>query len=598
MGTVCSRRDIDFLLHEVLDVTSLVGRERYAMHDRVAFDAAIDLAFRLAEERLQPHASLADADEPHVVDGRVVQIAETGAALEALREAGFFAATVDEEQGGMQLPFVIGQACAAFFKGANVSTTGYLLLTRAAANLLEAHGTPDQKQRYMLAMNAGRFFGTMCLSEPDVGSSLADIRTRAMPRGDGTYAIRGNKMWISGGEHELSETIVHLVLAKLPDAPPGARGISLFIVPRHRLDGDGNPGEDNNVVLAGLNHKMGYRGITNCLLNFGESGETIGELVGEPHRGLAYMFHMMNEARIGVGLGATMLGYGGYLASLAYARERRQGRPLDGRDPHAPPIAIVEHPDVRRMLLQQKAYVEGGLALGLWCGLLVDEQKTAPEASARDHARRLLDILTPIAKAWPSEFCLEANKLAIQVLGGAGYTRDFPVERLYRDNRLNPIHEGTNGIQALDLLGRKAVMEEGACFDALGAEITAMTGQARDAGLDKEAQAVECAWDATSAAREATVQRMAQQGLAAALANATTFLHGFGHVVVTALWLRQAVVASRALPSASDGDADFYHGKVQAMRYMVRHELHLARAWLQATLTGDATVLETAAEWL
>ncbi len=597
MSQVCNRRDLDFLLHEVLAVESLLERPRYAMHDRLSLDAVLALAFRLAEEELAPHAALADVREPEVVDGRVVQIPETAAALAVLREAGFFAATVSEDEGGMQLPFVVGQACMALFKGANVSTSGYLLLTRAAANLLEAHGSPEQKRRYMMPMNAGRFFGTMCLSEPDVGTSLADIRTRAVPRGDGTYALRGNKMWISGGEHELSETIIHLVLAKLPDAPPGARGISLFIVPRHRLDAQGNPGEDNNVVLAGLNHKMGYRGITNCLLNFGESGETVAELVGEPHRGLAYMFHMMNEARIGVGLGATMLGYGGYLASLAYARERRQGRPLDARDPAAPPVAIVEHPDVRRMLLQQKAYVEGGLMLGLWCGLLVDEQKTAPKETAREHARRLLDILTPVAKAWPSEFCLEANKQAIQVLGGCGYTRDFPVERLYRDNRLNPIHEGTNGIQALDLLGRKAVMEEGACFAALGSEIAAMANDAAGAGLAAEARLLEEAWEAVAAARAASVDHAEVHGAAAGLANATAFLYGFGHVVVTALWLRQGAVAVRALERGSEEEA-FYRGKLQAMRYMVRHELHLARAWLHTTLTADATVLETAADWL
>ncbi|MGY8997430.1 MAG: acyl-CoA dehydrogenase family protein, partial [Alphaproteobacteria bacterium] len=353
MSTVCSRRDLQFLLYEMLDAGALAERERYAMHDRMSFDAVIDLAFRLADEQLQPHAAKADVEEPHVVDGKVVQIPETGAALEQLRDAGFFSSTVAEDLGGMQLPFTIGQACAALFKGANVSTTGYLLLTRAAANLLEAFGTKDQKRRYMMPMNEGRFFGTMCLSEPDVGSSLADIRTRATPRDDGTYAIKGNKMWISGGAQEISENIVQLVLAKLPDAPPGVKGISLFVVPKFCLDDDGNPGAWNNIELAGLNHKMGYRGITNCLLNFGENGETIGELVGEPHRGLIAMFHMMNEARIGVGLGATMSGYSGYLHALAYARDRKQGRPLDGRDPTTPPIPIIEHPDVRRMLLQQ-----------------------------------------------------------------------------------------------------------------------------------------------------------------------------------------------------------------------------------------------------
>jgi len=598
MSTVCSRRDLEFLLYEVFGADRLTERQRYAMHDRVSFDAVLDLAFRLSDEQLQPHAAKADAEEPHVADGKVSQIPETAAALEQLREAGFFAATVDEELGGMQLPFTIGQACMALFKGANVSTTGYMLLTRAAANLLEAHGTDDQKRRYMMPMNEGRFFGTMCLSEPDVGSSLADIRTRAEPRGDGTYAIRGKKMWISGGDQEISETIVHLVLAKLPDAPPGVKGISLFIVPKHRLDGDGHPAEPNHVALAGLNHKMGYRGITNCLLNFGETGETVGELVGEPHRGLIYMFHMMNEARIGVGLGATMLGYSGYLHALAYARDRKQGRPLEGRDPTSPAIPIVEHPDVRRMLLQQKAYVEGGLALGLWCGLLVDEQKTAPDEADRERASRLLDIVTPVAKAWPSEFGLEANKLAIQVHGGYGYTRDFPVERLYRDNRLNPIHEGTNGIQGLDLLGRKAVMNEGACFDALAREIRAMASEADAAGCSDESDAVRAAWEDVAATLGEARARLGEGHLARALANATTFLNGFGHVVVTALWLRQAAAAKSGHDDARGDDAAFYRGKVQAMRYMVNHELAAARAWLRPTALGDATVLNTDPGWL
>lgn len=438
----------------------------------------------------------------------------------------------------------------------------------------------------------------MCLSEPEAGSSLADIRTRAVPRGDGTYAIRGNKMWISGGDHELSETIVHLVLAKLPDPPPGVKGISLFIVPKHRLDACGNPAESNNVRLAGLNHKMGYRGTTNCLLNFGEDGETVGELVGEPHRGLIYMFHMMNEARIGVGLGATMAGYAGYVESLAYARERRQGRRLDGRDAGSPPVAIVEHPDVRRMLLRQKAYVEGGLALGMWCGTLVDDQMTAPIEAERLHARRLLDILTPVAKAWPSEFGLEANKLAIQVLGGCGYTRDFPVERLYRENRLNLIHEGTNGIQGLDLLGRKAVMDDGACFAALDGEVATVIGAAREAGFEAEADATTSAWAAVGAARAAAAQRLADGMTTSALANATTFLDAFGHVVVAVCWLRQASVAAASLPEAQDDDVAFYRGKIQAMRYMVHHELPVARAWLGLTQAGEPTVLATEADWL
>ncbi len=315
-------------------------------------------------------------------------------------------------------------------------------------------------------MYEGRFFGTMCLSEPHAGSSLGDIRCSAEPIGNGDYRIRGSKMWISGGEHELSENIVHLVLAKLPDAPPGVKGISLFLVPRLRPDGDDGH-HDNHVVLAGLNHKMGQRGIVNRLLNFGEGGDCIGQLVGEPNRGLAQMFHMMNEARLEVGLGSVAVAYAGYRHSLAYAAQRPQGRHPDQRDPATGQVMIIEHADVRRMLLRQKSIVEGGLALCLYAARLVDEERTASLNEGRHDAHLLLELLTPVCKAWCSHYGLQANELAIQVLGGYGYTRDYPVERLYRDNRINPIHEGTNGIQSIDLLGRKVALQDGAAMRRL-----------------------------------------------------------------------------------------------------------------------------------
>ena len=324
-------------------------------------------------------------------------------------------------------------------------------------------------------MLAGRFSGTMCLSEPQAGSSLADIVTRAESRDDGTYRLFGSKMWISGGDHELTENIVHLVLAKIPGGPAGTKGISLFVVPKFLVDADGNIGQRNDVVLAGLNHKMGFRGITNTVLNFGEGrfrpgGEpgAVGYLVGEPHRGITYMFRMMNEARLGIGMGAVALGYTGYLKSLEYARERPQGRPVTASDPSTPQVPIIDHPDVKRMLLAQKSYVEGALALGLYCARLVDLAHSAETDEERDTTTLLLDILTPVAKSWPSQWCLEANNLAIQVLGGYGYTREYDVEQHYRDNRLNPIHEGTHGIQSLDLLGRKVTQRNGASLVAVG----------------------------------------------------------------------------------------------------------------------------------
>ena len=441
MSILLSRADLDFLLYDWLEVDELTHRERYADHSRETFDATLDLAEAIATEHFLPHNKKADANEPRFENGKVAMIPEVGAALNHYCEAGLLAAQADAEDGGMQLPCTIGSAAFAYFKAANTGTAAYAMLTTAAANLLRKHGTPEQIARFVAPMREGRFFGTMCLSEPQAGSSLADITTRAEPQEDGSYRLFGTKMWISGGEHELSETIVHMVLAKIPGGPAGSRGISLFVVPKHIVGDDGTVGERNDVVLAGLNHKMGYRGTTNTLLNFGEGAfvpggkpGAIGWLVGEENGGLPAMFFMMNEARIGVGLGAVALGYTGYLRALTYAKERPQGRPLGVRDQTTRQCAIIEHPDVRRMLLASKSYVEGALAFALYCARLVDDERTG-DARTKHEAQALLDLLTPIAKSWPSQWCLAANDLAIQIHGGSGYTRDYDVEQLYRDNR-------------------------------------------------------------------------------------------------------------------------------------------------------------------
>lgn len=440
-----NRRDLDFYLHEMLQAESLCGHRLYAEHSRETFDAMLDTAQRVAEEQFANHNAKADANEPHIKDGKVVLVPEVKQAVAAYIDNGFLSATFAEAHGGLQLPFIVSQAIAWFFHAANCCTVGYPFLSQAASNLLAAHASKAQQDRYMRPMIAGRFFGTMCLSEPQAGSSLSDIRTTATPTGDGRYKLSGTKMWISGGEHELGENIVHLVLARIPGGPPGTKGISLFIVPRYRLDADGNPAEKNNVVLAGLNHKMGYRGTVNTLLNFGEGGDCYGELIGEEHKGLSYMFHMMNEARIAVGFNAAVQGCSAFQYSLEYARERPQGRSFTDRDATQPQLAIVEHPDVKRMLLTQKAFGEGAAALCLYGARLVDERAASEDADQRQALLLELEILTPIIKAWSSHFCLEANYWALQILGGYGYTRDYPVEQIYRDNRLNPIHEGTNG---------------------------------------------------------------------------------------------------------------------------------------------------------
>ena len=412
------RRDLAFLLYEVLDVEALTRTQRYAQHDRMVFDSVLDTAEAIARDHFATHAATVDQAEPQF-DGQTVSIIpEVKTALDAYVSAGLMGATLDEQLGGLQLPMTIGQSCQAILSAANISTTAYPFLTIGAGNMLAAFGSNWQKETFLAPMVEGRFFGTMCLSEPQAGSSLADIITRAEPTDEGYYKVTGSKMWISGGDHQLSDNIVHMVLAKIPGSPPGVIGISLFAVPKKRVTDGGGLGDDNNVRLAGLNHKMGYRGTVNALLNFGESGETRGYLVGEPHKGLSYMFHMMNEARIGVGLGAAAIGYAGYQASLDYAKERPQGRHPDVKDPGSKQVAIIEHADVKRLLLSQKAAVEGGLCLVLYCARLVDDLKVAQSEDERKRLTLMLDLLTPVAKSWPSEFCLEANKHAIQVLGG------------------------------------------------------------------------------------------------------------------------------------------------------------------------------------
>ncbi|WP_406229513.1 acyl-CoA dehydrogenase [Nocardia sp. NBC_01009] len=595
-STLISRRDLDFLLYEWLRVEELTALPRFTEHSKDTFDGFLDLCEDLATRHFAPHNKRGDANEPTFDGERVTIIPEVKAAVEAFSKANLIGAAMDEEIGGLQLPATVEAAGFSWFQAANVGTTGYLFLTVGNANLLAAHGTPDQIDRFVKPMVEGRFTGTMCLSEPQAGSSLADIVTRAEPRSDGTYRLFGSKMWISGGDHELTDNIVHLVLAKIPGGPAGTKGISLFIVPKFLVEDDGSLGRRNDVALAGLNHKMGYRGTTNTVLNFGEGkhapdGEpgAVGYLIGEPHRGLSYMFHMMNEARLGVGLGATALGYTGYLKSLDYARERRQGRPVTAKDPAAPQVPIIEHADVRRMLLAQKAYVEGALALLLYCNRLVDLRRTAIDPQTQRDNTLLLEILTGVAKSWPSQWCLEANNLAIQVHGGYGYTREYDVEQHYRDNRLNPIHEGTHGIQGLDLLGRKVIQHDGAGLRLLAGRIEQTVMAAAEAGGE---------WTEFGGQLDAAWQRLltvtgwmfGSGDIAAAMANSSVYLEAFGHIVVAWIWLEQALAAhGRA--------GDFYEGKRAAARYFFRYELPRTGPQLDLLELMDRTTLDMQDAW-
>ena len=597
---IVSRRDIEFFLYEMFDIESLTTRERYQDHDRESFDAAIDVAQAIAEKYYLPIQSKVDRYEP-TFDGKNVHIIpEIKEGLDAVIKAGLTAPTTDYEMGGMQLPQIAASGAFAYLSAAASTSLGYLSLTGANCNLIEAYGTPEQIEKWVIPQREGRFFGTMAMTEPGAGSGLGDLTTSAIKDADGTYRVKGNKIWISGGDHDLSENIVHLVLARVKGAAKGVKGISLFIVPKFLVNDDGTVGQSNEVALAGLFHKMGGRGHTSTALSFGEQDGAVAYLVGEENKGLMYMFHMMNEARILVGTGAALTALTGFQYSLNYAKERPQGRLLSSKDPLSAPVNIIEHPDVRRMLLTQKAYSEGAYALCLYGHQLVDDEKTAATETERKRASTILDFLTPIIKSWPSEWGPKSNDLAIQVLGGHGYVNEHPVEMFYRDNRLNPIHEGTTGIQSLDLLCRKVPMNDFKGYQTFLSEMYATVDTAKSVvGLELYAQQLKDALDNLQQVTTAVMAASKVQNIDMVFSNSVSYLNMFGHITIAWLWLRQAEVATLKLAEAPHSDDEkFYNGKIQAMKYFFNSELPLTYHWGNLVKDIDSTSFDTHPDWL
>jgi alkylation response protein AidB-like acyl-CoA dehydrogenase len=599
MTELIDRPLLDFLLHDWLRLGDVLARPEFAEHSRDSVGAMLDTAEKTAMAHFLPFFKKADREEPYQDEDGAHVIPEVRGAIMAYAEAGFAAAPFPVALGGLGVPLVVHNAAMAYFNAANTALAGYSMLSVGNAGILGEYGTKAQTETFMAPQLEGRWTGTMALSEPQAGSSLADILCRAVADGEDVlgarYRIFGTKMWISGGDHDAADNIVHLVLAKIPGPDgklaPGTRAISIFVVPKYLPDG-----ERNDVVLAGLNHKMGNRGTTNTLLNFGEAAKfrpqggagAVGWRVGEVGQGLAIMFRMMNEARIGVGLGATMAGYRGFRLALDYARVRPQGRPAGSRDVASRPVPIIEHADVKRMLLACKAYSEGALALILYCSKLVDDSRTAPSAQAREAAEAVLGLLTPVAKTWPSEYALAANDIAIQVHGGYGYTRDFDVEQLYRDNRLNPIHEGTTGIQALDLLGRKIFRDQGRAFGDFAAM---MLDQADAAGDDFATEAASLR--AAVADLKSAIETLRGAGSEAdMMGNATNFLSAFGHTVLGYIWLSivSALSSSALLPDAAEG-------RRAAARYFFAFEMPKVAAWLAPIRAGNRLTVTMKEGW-
>ncbi|KYG03821.1 acyl-CoA dehydrogenase [Sorangium cellulosum] len=588
-------RDVEFLLYEVLDAPRLCELPYFADHTRETFDLYLQSCRRFAREVLFPTYRPVDASPPRFEGGAVAVHPALKQVFRPMIDLGVLTAARPADVGGQQLPLVVAMLAGAYLMAANLSACGYLGLTTAAAHLIQTFGDDALKSTFMTRLYAGEWTGTMALTEPQAGSSLADVQARAERTEAGHYLVRGSKIFISGGDHDLAENIVHLVLARIDGAPPGIKGVSLFAVPKRRHEGGRLV--PNDVEVAGVIHKIGWRGLPSLAMSFGERGDCHGYLVGNPHQGISYMFQMMNEARIMVGVNAAATASAAYHEALGYALARPQGRPLGSKDPRTPQVPIVEHADVRRMLLRQKAIVEGSLALVSTTARYADLAAHAADPAERERAQRLLDLLTPITKTFPAEKGFESNALALQVHGGYGYSSEYLPEAWLRDQKLNAIHEGTTGIQGLDLLGRKVVAGGGAALMALGGEVEQTIDRARRAG-------VEPAWcerlGASMSLLGELTMHLAEAGLRGdverMLRHSADYLELASILVVAWQWLAMAAAAREGLARGAS-PAGFYEGKLCAAQYWFSTELPRAPALAALCRSGEDSYARMRPEW-
>lgn len=587
-----SERNIKFLLYEVFDVESLTEYDYYCEHNRKMFDMVLKAAVKLGKDLLFPIFEEMDRNQPELVDGEVKVHPSVKTIMKEFGEGGWISSRAPFDRDGEQLPSMVADFCEFIFAAANYSANTYPGLTFGASHLIESFAGKELYDTYVPRMRTGEWQGTMALTEPEAGSSLSDITTMAEPTDAGYFRIKGQKIFISAGDHDGVDNVVHLMLAKIEGAPAGVKGISLFVVPKKRIDDRGNL-VPNDVVASGVYHKLGYRGCPIVQLSVGDKNDCRGWLVGEPHNGLKYMFQMMNEARIGVGMGATAMATAAYYASLDYTRSRLQGRKMGQKDPSLPPVPIIEHADVKRMLLFQRAVIEGALALIIQCSKYVDFQKVVGGAD-KEKYYLLLEILTPIAKSYPSEMGIISISQGLQCLGGSGYCDDYPLEQYYRDCRIHPIHEGTTGIQGMDLLGRKVVMKNGQAFLLFIKEIE---DTLREAQKYIELRGFANALNTTLTDLKDVTQHLItiaqQQGPEAFLADATLYLEFFSIVTIAWQWLLQGVAVQKALNNAAKkADLNFYQGKMFALRYFFAYELPKTLGLAKRLMDDDRLTVE------
>lgn len=586
-----SERNLKFLLYEVFDTPSLTQYPYYADHSRESFDMALETAMKIGKNLMKPKLSEMDKNPPEFVNGRVKVHPVVRSLMKECGEGGWIGAPFPFDLGGQQLPLMISGACRFILSAANYSASVYPFLTTGAAHLVLAFGSPEMVETYVPKMFSGEWQGTMALTEPQAGTSLADLTTTAEPTDQGYYKLRGQKIFISAGDHDGVDNVIHLMLAKIKGAPAGVKGISLFIVPQKRIEnGQLVP---NDVNTAGIYHKLGYRGAPITQLSMGENNDCRAYLVGEPHKGLLYMFQMMNEARIDVGLGAAAIASAAYYASLEYAKERPQGRRVTSKDPTQPQIPIIEHADIRRMLLFQRAVVEGSMSLIFQCAWYADLGRVL-SGEEKEKNELLLDLLTPVAKSYPSEMGIPSVSAGVQILGGYGYCDEFPLEQFYRDARIHPIHEGTTGIQGITLLGRNVTMKNGKAIKLFLGEVQATIKKAEEVPeLKSYAQELKEALDKLTKVTLHLIGVAQSKGPDVFLADSTLYLEFFGIVSVAWQWLLQALSIQKALNLKPSGtEADFYQGKFYTFRYFFRYELPKIEGLAKRLMDADGLTVE------
>ena len=608
-NSVVDKRDVKFVLYEQLDIEQLSNTAKYAEYSKEMYDMVLDQAWKLAENEMEPTNREGDQEGCLWEDGKVRVPESYHRPYQMYREGGWLPISEDVEAGGQGFPVVMGLAAIEAFAAANLALFLYPGLTHGAGRLLEVFGTEEQKRKFMDKLYSAEWCGTMCLTEPQAGSDVGAARTKAVRNADGTYSISGTKIFISCGDHDLTENIIHMVLARVEGAPPGTKGLSLFIIPKLRPEN----GQlvDNDVNCGGIEHKMGIHGSSTCTLNFGENNNCIGYLLGQENQGMRIMFQMMNESRLFIGMQGQSHASAAYLYALQYAKERTQGSEVSRiRDPNAPRVAIINHPDVRRMLMFMKSVTEGLRALLYYVAFCDDMVRSATSDEEKEKYQDYIDILIPVCKAYGSDMGFRVCETAVQVLGGYGYCQEHPVEQFLRDCKIASIYEGTNGIQALDLVGRKLVIKRGQLFKRLIGETEDFLGWARKNFELRELVAT------FEAAREQLIQVTKYFGLKGMTADyvqpllyATPYLELFGDVAVGFMLLWQALIAHRRLQEiyvdagaedpeaqkevlATNRSAAFYRGKVASAEFFITNVLSLSKGKAKAIMSGQRAAVD------